>query len=306
MDRSVKLRQVTLSAAIGCKGVGLHTGQRISMRLCPAEPDTGIVFHRTDLDVEGAGGARIQANWANVVDTRMSTKVANSGGASVGTVEHLLAAFSGCGIDNVIVELDGPEVPVMDGSAEPFVFLVECAGMAEQDAKRRTVKVLKTVEVGDAHRSVRIEPDDAFSLSIEIDFEAEAISRQSLDLCLVNGAFKSDISRARTFGFSHEVSMLRQAGLALGGSLDNAVVVSGSRVLNKDGLRFEDEFVRHKMLDCIGDLYLAGAPLLGHVHGWRSGHNLHNRLLRALFADDSAWCYVDAAAEMTVPAGRHW
>jgi UDP-3-O-[3-hydroxymyristoyl] N-acetylglucosamine deacetylase len=262
------------------------------MTLHPAAPGTGLWLRRTDI----AGGASLPLTWNNVVDTRMATTIGNADGVRVGTVEHLMAALAGCEIDNAVVELDGPEVPVMDGSAAPFVALIEKGGIARQAAKRRAIEVLKPVEVSDAHRSLAIEPNPVLEVSFEIDFDTPAIARQTYGARLVNGTFKSDIAAARTFGFAEEVDALRRAGLALGGSLDNAIVIRDGRILNEGGLRFDDEFVRHKILDCIGDLYLAGAPILGRVHGVRSGHTLHNLLLKAVFADSSAWRMVDAPA----------
>jgi len=262
------------------------------MTLHPAAPGTGLWLRRTDIN----GGVSIPLTWNHVVDTRMATTIGSAEGVRVGTVEHLMAALAGCEIDNAVVELDGPEVPVMDGSAAPFVALIEKAGVARQAAKRRAIEVLKPIEVCDAHRSLVIEPNPVLEVSFEIDFDTPAIARQTYGARLVNGTFKSDIAAARTFGFAEEVDALRRAGLALGGSLDNAIVIRDGRILNEGGLRFDDEFVRHKILDCIGDLYLAGAPILGRVHGVRSGHTLHNLLLKAVFADSSAWRMVDAPA----------
>jgi UDP-3-O-[3-hydroxymyristoyl] N-acetylglucosamine deacetylase len=295
-----KLYQRTLKSPIGCSGVGLHSGQKVSMTLHPAEENTGIVFRRTDL---ARGERDIAAHWLNVVDTRLATTLGNASGTRVGTIEHLMAAFAGCGVDNAVVELDAAEVPVMDGSAAPFVFLIECAGIADQKAPRRAIKVDRTVEVSDGERSIAVHPADGFSVSFEIDFDSVAIARQALGLRLVNGAFKTDIARARTFGFEHEVSALRAAGLARGGSLDNAVVIRGDTVLNVEGLRYDDEFVRHKILDCIGDLYLAGGPIIGRVECARSGHALNNRLLRTLMADRDAWSYTDRAEDGLPPMG---
>jgi UDP-3-O-[3-hydroxymyristoyl] N-acetylglucosamine deacetylase len=269
------------------------------MTLLPAAPDTGILFRRTDL---AGGGAEIAASWRNVVDTRLCTTlglaaVGKADAVKVATVEHLLAAIAGCHIDNLVIELNGAEVPVMDGSAAPFVFLIDCAGtVAQADAPKRAIRVLKHVSVGDHRVAASLAPSSGFSVSFEIDFEAPAIARQEYFVSLENGAFKSEIARARTFGLAEEVDRLRAAGLALGGSLDNAVVVDGERVINPDGLRYDDEFVRHKVLDAVGDLALAGAPILGHFHGFRSGHDVHNKLLRALFADASAWRMVPVEA----------
>jgi UDP-3-O-[3-hydroxymyristoyl] N-acetylglucosamine deacetylase len=275
--------QKTLKSAIHCRGVGLHSGVKVGMRLCPAAPDTGVVFRRD--------GASIAAVWSNVVDSTLNTTLSNGEGTKIGTVEHLLAAFSGCEVDNVVVELDGPEVPIMDGSAEPFVFLIDCAGLVEQDAPRRAIKVLRPITVTEGSKSASLLPQDGFSMTVEIDFASRAISRQDIDVVLDAATFKNEIARARTFGFLHEVDRMRAAGLARGGSLENAVVVSGDTVLNEGGLRFGDEFVRHKVLDAIGDLALAGAPIIGHFRGVRSGHALNRRVLEALFVNQDAWCW---------------
>jgi len=281
--------QKTLKSPIGCSGVALHTGAKVSMVLKPAEADHGIVFRRTDI---AGKGAVIPARWDHVVDTRLCTVVGNSDGVVVSTIEHLMAAFAGCGIDNVEIEINGPEVPVMDGSAEPFVFLIECAGVCDLGVARRGVRVLKPVVVDGGKSGVAaLYPADSFAVGFEIDFNSALVGRQALLLGLVNGTFKKELSRARTFGFLHEVEQLWANGFARGGSLENAVVVSGDKVLNEDGLRYEDEFVRHKALDAVGDLYTAGAPIIGRFDGRCSGHALTNRLLRQLFAQSDAWCY---------------
>jgi UDP-3-O-[3-hydroxymyristoyl] N-acetylglucosamine deacetylase len=273
-----------LKAAIQCRGVGLHTGARVNLVIHPAAPGTGIVFRRRDL-----GNVEIAAHWRNVVESALCTTVGNDSGVKVSTIEHLMAAFAGLEIDNAIVELDGPEVPVMDGSAAPFVFLIECAGIAEQMAPRRGIKVLKPMRVGGDGSSASLVPADSLHLSFAIDFASGAIRQQELSYDLDAENFKHEISRARTFGFLDEVERMRQAGLARGGSLENAVVISGDRILNKEGLRYDDEFVRHKVLDALGDLYLAGGAILGHFHGVRSGHALNHQLIEALFADPAAW-----------------
>lgn len=292
-------KQKTLKTEIGCTGIALHSGRRTTLTLKPAEENSGIRICRTDL----VNGAReIILNWANVVDTRLATTVGNDHGATVSTVEHLMAALAGCEIDNVLIEVDGPEIPIMDGSAEPFVFLIDCAGTVEQDAPRKAIKILKPITVGDDTRSLTILPSDEFSLDFEIDFASSAIDKQEREFQGVDSNFKADIARARTFGFEHEVDALRDAGLAQGGSLENAVVVSGDKILNEDGLRFDDEFVRHKILDCIGDMYLAGGPIIGQVIASRSGHELNNQLLRTVFADDEAWTHVDAPVSADVEA----
>lgn len=282
------VRARTLKTSIGCTGVGLHSGAKVTMVLHPAEPGTGIRFRRVDI---AGGGALVPALWSAVHDTRMNSCLRNDDGVVVGTVEHLMSALAGMQIDNCLIEINGPEVPVMDGSAAPFLFLIECAGVVEQDAPRQAIKVLKQITVKDGDRIATLTPSSGFSVRFEIDFGASAISRQEFFVNLSRGSFKSEISRARTFGFEQEVAYLRANGLARGGSLDNAVVIdsTGSRVLNDDGLRYGDEFVRHKILDAVGDLYLAGAPILGHFHGVRSGHALNNQVLRALFADQTAW-----------------
>ena len=288
------IKQKTLKTEIGCTGIALHSGRKTTLTLKPAEENSGIRICRTDL----VNGAReIILNWANVVDTRLATTVGNDHGATISTVEHLMAALAGCEIDNVLIEVDGPEIPIMDGSAAPFVFLVECAGTVEQDARRTAIKILKPVTVGDDTRTLTVRPSKEFSLDFEIDFASSAIDRQERVFQRVGANFKSDIARARTFGFEQEVDALRNAGLALGGSLDNAVVVSGDKILNEGGLRYDDEFVRHKILDCIGDLYLAGGPVIGEVVASRSGHELNNELLRAVLADEDAWTRIDAPTQ---------
>jgi UDP-3-O-[3-hydroxymyristoyl] N-acetylglucosamine deacetylase len=296
--RKFSVFQHTLKDVIDCSGIGLHSGARVSMTLCPAEPDRGIVFRRTDI---AGGGIEIPARWDAVVDTRLNTTLGDANGVTIGTVEHVMAALSGAGVDNAVIELNGPEVPIMDGSAAPFIFLIECAGVVEQDAPRRVVEILRPVSVGDRQRSAMLSPGNSFSVSFEIDFEGTLIRQQQFFGDFSNGAFRRDIARARTFGFEDEVAELQAAGLARGGSLDNAIVVSGDRILNDDGLRFEDEFVRHKVLDSIGDLYLAGGQIIGHFHGFRSGHGLNHELLRALFADDDAWRVSELGMDLPAP-----
>jgi UDP-3-O-[3-hydroxymyristoyl] N-acetylglucosamine deacetylase len=296
---SSPVRQKTIKTAIACTGIGLHSGERVRMALRPAEAGTGIVFRRTDVGVDAAD---IRALWSNVVDTRLCTAIGNRAGTRVATIEHLMAALAGAEIDNLVVELDAAEVPVMDGSAAPFVFLVECAGVVEQDAPRRAIQVLAPVAVGDADRRASLAPAAGFSVDFSIDFESPVIARQRRAVELEPWSFRQEVARARTFGFAHEVAALRKAGLARGGSLENSVVIDGDRVVNEDGLRYEDEFVRHKILDCVGDLYLAGAPLLARVGAERSGHRLNNQLLRALFARRDAWRTVDLSDVAAAPA----
>ncbi len=292
--------QRTLRQAIEARGIGLHSGARVRLTLKPAAPDSGILFRRVDMP---AGRGDITASWRQVSSTRLCTTIANQHGASVATIEHLMSALSGAGIDNAVIEIDGPEVPAMDGSAAPFLFLIDCAGTVEQPAARRVIRILKPVRVGDAGGSAALEPAAVPEVAFEIDFAAGAIARQEIAVSLVNGTFREAIGPARTFGFAHEVEAMRAAGLARGGSLENAVVVDGNRVLNPEGLRFDDEFVRHKVLDCIGDLYLAGAPVIGRYVGRRAGHAYTHRLLTALFADAASWRYETLAAPFAHATG---
>ena len=295
-------RQQTLKNSIHCNGVGLHGGQKVSMWLHPADVDTGIVFRRTDLR---AAETEVRASFENVCDTRLCTALSNDEGVTVATVEHLMAALAGCEIDNVEIELDGPEVPIMDGSSEPFVFLIECAGVEVQDTARREIRILKPIMAHAGDAIAKLEPANKFSIELSIDFESQAIGQQAMHVTMCADLFKSEICRARTFGFLEDVEAMRKAGLGLGGSLDNAVVVSGDRVLNDGGLRYDDEFVRHKILDSLGDLYLAGAPILGRFSGHRTGHYLNNKLVRTLFSDDSAWAYV-RSDETSFPVKNRW
>jgi UDP-3-O-[3-hydroxymyristoyl] N-acetylglucosamine deacetylase len=281
-------RQRTVRQSIACTGTGLHSGTKVHLTLRPAPANHGIVFRRTD---QPAQRADVPARWDHVVDTRMCTTLANEAGTAVGTVEHLMAALAGFAVDNCLIEIDAPEVPIMDGSAEPFAFLIECAGLAEQDEPRHAIEILKSVRCGDERYHATLAPAAGTALSFEIDFENAVVARQRLSLDLRGGTFREQLAPARTFGFAHEVEQLRRMGLARGGSLDNAVVIGEDRILNREGLRFPDEFVRHKMLDALGDLYLAGGPMVGRFHGHRAGHALNNKLLRALFADPANWCW---------------
>lgn len=280
--------QRTLRRPIRFTGIGLHSGATITMTLSPAPVDQGVVFVRSDLR---GGAAVVPAGWDAVVDTRMCTVLGNAAGTTVGTVEHIMAAFRGCGVDNVTVTLDAPETAIMDGSAAPFTAEIDEAGVVEQDAPRRYIRILRPITVRDGDKSVSLSPSDQATFSFEIDFDSPVISRQSATFVLNGPVFRRDLAGARTFGFLEEVEALRGMGLARGGSLDNVIVISEDRVLNEDGLRFENEFVRHKILDAVGDLYQAGAPIIGAFRGLRSGHAMNNRLLRAVFADASAWCW---------------
>lgn len=295
------IHQKTLKNAIGCSGIGLHTGAKVSMTLLPADENTGIVFKRTDIS---GGQATIAADWRNVTDTHLCTAIGNDEGVTISTIEHLMAALAGAGVSNVVVEINGPEVPIMDGSSAPFVFLIECAGTVEQAAAREAILVKKRVVISAGDKQASLSPGFGFTVGFDIDFDSPAVRQQELQFDLVDGAFKNDLARARTFGFEHEVSAMRAHGLLRGGSLDNAVIVSGAKVLNESGLRYTDEFVRHKVLDCIGDLYLAGAPLIGHFHGSRSGHKMNHELLEALFADPTAWARVPLDSDLLKPQAR--
>ncbi len=288
--------QKTLKGSISCAGVGLHSGSKVTMTLRPGERDSGIVFRRTDV---AGDGAVIAATWRNVCEKPLCTAIANADGVTVATVEHLMAALWGCGVDNAVIDINGPEIPVMDGSSAPFVFLIECAGLVDQDAPRRVIEVLKPVSLTDGDRWACLHPADSLSVRFEIAFDHPLIDRQDFYFEEGDNAFKSEICRARTFGFEHEVAKMRAMGLARGGSLDNAVVLGRKDILNEGGLRYADEFVRHKVLDCIGDLYLAGVSLCARFHGVQSGHALTNRLLRALFADADAWRVVEAGAAVS-------
>jgi UDP-3-O-[3-hydroxymyristoyl] N-acetylglucosamine deacetylase len=285
-DLAAMVYQRTLKRSVSCAGVALHSGHKVGLTLLPAEDNSGIVFSRSDVTDQDP---EVPATWDRVVDTRLCTAIGNKDGTSVSTIEHLMAAFAGCGIDNVRVKLDGPEVPIMDGSSEPFVLLIKSAGVVQSNTARRVIRILKPVNVEIGNSRATLTRSNRPKLDVEIDFDSEVISKQTLSMGLVNGSFCKELARARTFGFLHEVEQMRAAGLAKGGSLENAIVVSREGVMNDEGLRFDDEFVRHKMLDAIGDLYLAGGHIIGQFNSFRSGHTVNNALLRALFADQSAW-----------------
>jgi UDP-3-O-[3-hydroxymyristoyl] N-acetylglucosamine deacetylase len=280
------IRQRTLKNVIRATGVGLHTGEKVYLTLRPAAPNTGIVFRRVDLPQP----VDIRAHPDNVGDTRLSTSL-ELGAVRISTVEHLLSAFAGLGIDNAYVDVSAPEVPIMDGSAGPFVFLIQSAGVEEQGAAKRFIRIKRAVTVQDGDKWARFEPFDGFKVSFSIDFDHPVFTEraQAATIDFSSTSFVKEVSRARTFGFLRDIEMLRQANLALGGSMDNAIVVDDFRILNDDGLRYEDEFVKHKILDAIGDLYLLGHSLIGAFVGHKSGHALNNKLLKALLAEESAW-----------------
>jgi UDP-3-O-[3-hydroxymyristoyl] N-acetylglucosamine deacetylase len=282
----IMIRQRTLKNIIRATGVGLHTGEKVYLTLRPAAVDTGIVFRRVDLDPP----VDIKAGPEYVGDTQLSTTLVKDG-VRISTIEHLLSAFAGLGIDNAYVDLSAPEVPIMDGSAGPFVFLVQSAGIEEQGAPKRFIRITKTVQVSDGDKWARFEPFDGFKVGFSIDFDHPVFHNhsQQAEVDFSTTSFVREVSRARTFGFMRDIEQLRERRLGLGGTLDNAVVLDDYRVLNEDGLRYEDEFVKHKILDAIGDLYLLGHSLIGAFRGHKSGHALNNMLLRNLMADQQAW-----------------
>ena len=280
------LKQRTLKNSIRATGVGLHTGRKVLMALRPGPANSGIVFRRTDLDEP----ADIHATAENVGETTLGTTLIQ-GDVKVSTIEHLLSAFAGLGIDNAVVELSSSEVPIMDGSAGPFVFLLQSAGLEEQNSAKKFVRILKRVKVEDGDKWARFDPYDGFKVNFEIEFDHPVFKRRSqvASMEFSTTTFLREVSRARTFGFMRDLEYMRSRNLALGGNLDNAIVLDEYRILNEDGLRYEDEFVKHKILDAIGDLYLLGHSLIGEFSGYKSGHKLNNQLLRKLIADTSSW-----------------
>ena len=294
------LKQRSLKSQIRAKGVGLHTGEKVTIVLRPAQPDTGIVFRRVDLDPPVDVPARADL----VGETRLSSCLVHQG-AKVYTVEHLMSALAGLGVDNAYVDIDGPEVPIMDGSAAPFALLLQQAGLEEQPAPKRFLRVKRAVEVREADKWARLEPYEGLRLAFSIVFDHPVIDKtsQSVTVDFAETSYLKEIARARTFGFMHDVERLREDGLALGGGLDNALVLDEYRLLNSEGLRFADEFIRHKVLDAIGDLYLLGRPLLGAFAAHKSGHALNNRLLRALLADAANWEMASFERADQAPAG---
>ena len=273
-------------------GVGLHSGEHVRVAIRPAGPDTGIVFVRTDVRDRDN---RVPVAGRAVSQTRLSTVIANPIGVSVSTIEHLMAALAALNIDNAVVELDGRECPIMDGSSDPFVRILDRTGVRRQDAVRRYIEVLEPIEIGSGDKRARLSPCERFEVAFEIAFDSAAIGRQSIDLVVTEQSFRDELSNCRTFGFLAEVEALRAMGLARGGSMENAVVIDGDRILNAEGLRRPNEFVRHKALDAIGDLYVLGAPLLGRFEGYLAGHALNNDLVRALLANPQAWRHRPAA-----------
>jgi UDP-3-O-[3-hydroxymyristoyl] N-acetylglucosamine deacetylase len=302
------IAQRTIKGLTRAVGVGVHGGQRVELTLRPAPPDSGVVFRRVDLHT----AVEIKAQALNVCDTRMATTLSTDGapgGPKVNTVEHLLSACSGLGLDNLIVDITAEEVPILDGSAAAFVFLLQNAGIELQKAPKRFMRIQRTIEVregiGRDLKWARLEPFEGYKLGFEIDFDHPALSAtgQRVEFNMGSGQYKREIARARTFGFSKDVDMMRSRGLGLGGSMDNVIVIDEHRVLNSEGLRYDDEFVKHKILDAIGDLFLAGHPLLAAYSGFRSGHALNNKLLRALLTDSGAYSIVTFDSANKAPAG---
>ncbi|PXX49978.1 UDP-3-O-[3-hydroxymyristoyl] N-acetylglucosamine deacetylase [Aquitalea magnusonii] len=295
--------QRTLKQAISATGVGLHSGERVKLTLLPAAPDTGIVFRRTDLPES----EDVKAEPALVNDTRLSSTLVTATGVRVGTIEHLMSAFAGFGIDNLIVEVTAAEMPIMDGSAAPFIYLLQSAGVVEQTVPKRFIRVKQVVEIIEEDKWVKLEPMDGFKITLSIEFNHPAfnLAPQKVTVDFASSSYLDEISRARTFGFMHEVEYMRQHGLGLGGSLDNAIVIDDEYVLNPEGLRFPDEFVRHKILDAIGDLYIIGHPLIAAFSGHKSGHALNNKLLRKLLDTPDAWEYVSFTDPLDAPSSFH-
>lgn len=294
------LRQRTLKSLIRATGIGLHTGRKVAMTLRPAQPDTGIVFRRVDLAVP----VDIPARADLVGETRLCSCLVLDG-VKVYTVEHLMSALAGLGVDNAYVDLDGPEVPIMDGSAAPFALLLQQAGIEPQSAPKRFLRVVRSVEVQDGDKSARLDPYEGFRLTFSIAYDHPVIEKSgnALTVDFAETSYLKEVARARTYGFMHDVEQLRESGLALGGGLDNAVVLDEYRVLNAEGLRFADEFIRHKLLDAIGDLYLLGKPLLAAFSAHKSGHALNNRLMRALAGDPAATQIVTFESAQQAPSG---
>ena len=292
--------QQTIKHAVICAGVGVHTGTRVKMVAKPADTGTGIRFRRTDLGAD----MPIEARGDRVSEVKLGTTLTNSEGASVATVEHLLAACAGMGLDNLMIEIDGPEVPIMDGSSAVFCELFLNAGLIEQGALRQRIRILDTIEVRDGVKWARLSPsaDNILTLKAKIEFESKAIGTQQMAMRLMPGLFARDIAFARTFGFARDVETLKAMGLARGGSLDNAVVIDGDEIVNPEGLRSDDEFIRHKLLDAVGDLMLAGAPIAGVYEARQPGHAMNNQLVRALLEQPDMWCWETDTVELETAA----
>jgi UDP-3-O-[3-hydroxymyristoyl] N-acetylglucosamine deacetylase len=288
-------REKTIKKSVSCEGIGVHSGKRVRMWIHPAPAGSGLRFRRIDIQDQDN---LIPAQWQYVTETTLCTKLSNGAGVSISTIEHLMSALAACHIQNALIDVDGPEIPIMDGSALPFFHLIQSAGMGKQKSTQSYLKVLKTVTVGDDQRYASLSPAPSFSLSFEFDFQGRhAAPQQSFTFNPEIQSFLEDVAPARTFGFVEDVAHLRKAGLALGASLENSVGLSENQVLNEEGLRYADEFVRHKVLDALGDLYLAGAPLLGAYHGVKAGHSLNYQVVKALLSDPQAFTYVTVSAD---------
>jgi UDP-3-O-[3-hydroxymyristoyl] N-acetylglucosamine deacetylase len=294
--------QKTIIQPVTVSGVGLHTNENITLTLRPAAMGTGIIFKRVDLPISQA---LIKADFKNVVETRLGTVIANHYGHKISTIEHLMAAICACGIDNLIIDCNGNEIPVMDGSSDAFMQAIHKAGIKKLGVPKKYIRVHKKITVTENDKFASLSPLNGFKMKFEIDFASNAIGYQMFESDFSTAFFQSELSQARTFGFAHEVEALKKMGLARGGSLDNAIVIQDDVVLNETGLRFDNEFVRHKMLDAVGDIALAGSPILGYYHGYKSGHGLNNQLLHSLFSDPSAYSFVTAPIMMmTMPKTR--
>ncbi|MDO4697007.1 MAG: UDP-3-O-acyl-N-acetylglucosamine deacetylase [Neisseria sp.] len=293
--------QRTLAESVSVTGVGLHSGERVRLSLHPAAENEGILFRRTDLSGEQGGIIRLTPYLIN--DTRLSSTVVTEQGVKVGTIEHIMSALAAYGIDNVLIELNAPEIPIMDGSSLPFIYLLQDAGVIDQKAQKRFLKILKTVEVKENGKWVRFTPYHGFKTTLTIEFDHPVFNRsnQTFEIDFSGQSYIEEISRARTFGFMQEVEMMRSHNLGLGGNLNNAIVIDDNDVLNPDGLRYPDEFVRHKILDAIGDLYIVGHPIIGAFEGFKSGHAINNALLRAVLADESNYEWIEFPDDEALP-----
>ncbi len=292
--------QHTLAQPISCDGISLHQGEHVTISLQPAPANHGIVFKRTDIN--DAQANLVKANYANVVDTRLCTVLENAHGVRVATIEHLMAALWGCGVDNALIEIEGAEIPIMDGSSDAFTFMIECAGLKSQQEPRKIIVIDAPIIVQDGDSIAMLQPSsEGFSIEVDIEFEHKAIGTQKYHFDAEEMSFKQSISRARTFGFLRDVEAMRKAGLARGGSLNNAIVINDEGVMNEDGLRFHDEYARHKALDCLGDYYLAGHNIIGKARTSKPGHGINNKLMKALFANPKSWHFVDDAHKIYAP-----
>ena len=297
--------QRTLAKSINVTGVGLHSGERVALTLYPAAENSGIAFRRTDLD--GKQGKIIRLSPYLINDTRLSSTVVTEDGVRVGTIEHIMSALSAYGVDNCLIELNAPEIPIMDGSSLPFIYLLQDAGIIDQKAQKRFLKILKPVEIKETGKWVRFTPYDGFKVTLTIEFDHPVFNRSAptFEIDFAGKSYIDEIARARTFGFMQEVELMRAHNLGLGGNLSNAIVIDDTDVLNPEGLRYPDEFVRHKILDAIGDLYIVGHPIIGAFEGYKSGHAINNALLRAILADESCYEWVEFPNDADLPSAFH-